>query len=219
MNIEKTLNDIEKEVVEIFKTDSSGHDIHHLKRTKNLALHIQKTEGGNREIIAIAAMVHDIHRILSKKGEYCAPKQSLPTVQKVLEKVDLDFDKIKKVLHCVEFHEEYGFTPKGKTVEDIETLILQDADNLDAIGAIGIGRCFSFCGANGIPMWVPEIPFEKKDFDESIYDPSALHHFHSKLLKLKDNMNTETGKQMALERHEFIERFIKEFISEWKGEK
>jgi len=147
------------------------------------------------------------------------PKDSLPKVREILGRTDLSEEKKEKILHCIEFHEEYGFSKSGKTVTDIETLILQDADNLDAMGAIGIGRTFLFSGAHTLPLWIPEKPFDRETFDESEKDPSTIHHFHSKLLKLKDNMNTKTAKAMALKRHKVMEAFLKEFFAEWQGKK
>ncbi|MBM3234341.1 HD domain-containing protein [Candidatus Pacearchaeota archaeon] len=214
------LRKIEEEIKQEFHSDSTGHDIYHLKRVLNLALHIQEKEGGDKEVIAISALLHDIHRIIEKEtGKYCTPKDSLETAKKILEKVRVEEEKIRKILHCIEFHEEYSFSKKGKTALDKETLILQDADNLDAMGAIGIARGFMFGGAHNIPMWLPDIAYERKFFDESEKDVSEIHHFYSKLLKLKDNMNTETAKKMALERHKFMEEFLKEFFDEWRGEK
>ena len=169
-------------------------------------------------VISVAALLHDIHRLTEKEtGKFCPPKETLPTIKKMLEEVEFPEEKIEKVLHCIEFHEEYGFSDTGKTVNDLETLILQDADNLDAIGAIGIGRTFSFGGAHELQMWIPEKPFDRDTFDESTQDPSAVHHFYSKLLKLKDNMNTNTGKKMAQGRHDFMVAFLDQFFKEWKG--
>ena len=91
--------------------------------------------------------------------------------------------------------------------------------NLDAIGAVGIARAFAFGGANDMPIWIPEIPFVKRDYQEGVFDPSEIHHFYSKLLRLKDNMNTKTGKKMAYQRHEFMELYLNQFFSEWNGEK
>ncbi len=212
------LKKLEVTIKKMFLSENSGHDIYHLYRVKNLALHIQEKEGGDRLIIGISAFLHDIHRLMEKnKGKFIHPKESLPVIRNILQDINFPEDKISKVLHCIEFHEEYGFSKKGKTVKDIETLILQDADNLDAIGAIGIARTFTFGGAHSVPMWIPEKKFNRKFFNESEKDPSTLHHFYSKLLKLKENMNTKTGKEIAYKRHIFIEKYIVEFINEWKG--
>lgn len=211
---------LEKKVELMFHADSTGHDMAHLKRVQAIAEHLQSTEGGDALVISTAAIVHDVHRLMEKaRGSYCPPAESLPTIRTMLEEVGFPAEKIDTVLHCVEFHEEYGFSKAGKTVTDIETLILQDADNLDAIGAIGIGRTFAFSGSYGIPAWDPDLPFDREHYDESERDPSTLHHIHAKLLKLKDNMNTATGKKMAQGRHEFMERFVEEFIAEWRSER
>jgi len=218
--MEEIIHQLEKEIKVLFHDESSGHDIYHLKRTLNNALRLQKKEGGNKLIIAISAFLHDVHRIIQKEtGQFCSPKDSLPKVREMLDKTSLTEEQKEKVFHCIEYHEEYSFSENGKTVSDIETLVLQDADNLDAIGAIGIGRTFSFGGANKVTMWVPEKSFDRETYDESEKDPSTIHHFYSKLLKLKENMNTETAKTIADERHKFMELFLQKFFDEWDGKK
>lgn len=209
---------IETEIKTLFSSDSSGHDIYHLKRVFNLAMTIQSREGGDKIVIGAAALTHDVHRIIEiQTGKFCSPKDSLPRVKAILDKTDLSEEQKMHVLHCVEFHEQYNFSKSGKTVQDLETLILQDADNLDAMGAIGIARTFMFGGTHRLPMWIPDIPIDSRHYDEASYDPSVIHHFHSKLLNLKDNMNTQTGMEVAQERHQVIERFIQEFKDEWGG--
>lgn len=209
---------IETEIKTLFSSDSSGHDFYHLQRVFNLAMTIQSKEGGDKIVIGAAALTHDVHRIIEvQTGKFCSPKDSLPRVKAILDKTDLSEDQKKHVLHCVEFHEEYNFSKDGKTVQDLETLILQDADNLDAMGAIGIARTFMFGGSHRVPMWIPEFPNDRQLYDEASRDPSVIHHFHSKLLKLKDNMNSKTGIEMAQERHRVMKRFILEFKSEWEG--
>jgi len=199
-----------------FLPDSSGHDIYHLERVCGLALKIQEKEGGDREVIAYASFLHDVHRIMGGKiKKFCSPKDSLPKIKIILEKVKAPKEKIEKILHCIEFHEEYGFSKKGKTAQDIETLILQDADNLDAIGAIGIARAFMFGGAYNIPMYLPTCPFRKKYFNEAKFDISEIHHFYSKLLRLKNDLHTKTGKKLAKKRHAFMKKYLEEFFKEW----
>lgn len=211
-----TIKKLEKDIKKIFDGDNTGHDIYHLKRVYNLAMHIQKKEGGDAFVIGVAAFLHDMHRVMIR-GRYCTPKESLPRIKLILGKMKIREDKLEKILHCIEFHEEYDFSKKKKTVEDIETLIVQDADNLDAMGAVGIGRTFNFSGAHGIPMWLPDKPFTRKHFDESKPDISTIHHFYSKMLRLKDNMNTKTAKKMAIRRDKVQKVFLEEFIKEWQG--
>jgi len=205
----------------MFQGEASGHDLHHLNRVYNVARHIQQKEGGDELVIAIAAFVHDVHRLMqNERGGFVHPKESLPKVKELLEKVGFPADKVSKVLHCVEFHEEYGFSENGRTVSDLETLIVQDADNLDAIGAIGIGRTFSYGGAHGVVMYDPEIPLDSESaYDEhNGKDPSTVHHFYHKLLRLGDQMNTATARAMAKDRHDYMQGFVERFLKEWKGE-
>jgi len=215
-NLTKTIAKIEKEIKDLFTSENSGHDIYHLKRVYNLALHLQKTEGGDKYIIGLAAFLHDIHRVMIR-GKYCSPRKSLPLVKKILEQAGVENGDVIKVLHCIEFHEEYSFSKKGKTVNDLETLIVQDADNLDCIGATGIGRTFTYGGSHSIPMWKPEKPFSRKTYSEERDDISIIHHFHSKMLKMKNNMNTKTALKMAERRDKFLREFLNEFLEEWKG--
>ena len=218
-DLDKYINLLEKKVSAMFHEESSGHDIFHLRRVLNLALHIQEHEGGDRFVIGVAAFLHDVHRIMEKQnGKFCPPKDSLPVILQILEDVDLPKDVILKVLHCIEYHDEYGFTKEGRTVTDLETLILQDADNLDAIGAVGLGRTFSYGGAHSLPMWLPDVKLEKNFEGEHRNDPSTLHHIFSKLLELKSNMHTKTAQKMAKERHKFTQEFFDRFIQECKGE-
>jgi uncharacterized protein len=218
MILQDTIDLLERKVENVFISESSGHDIYHLKRTLKLALQIQKQEGGDPEVIAISALLHDLHRIISKKNKkYCSPKESLSAIDAILKCVGLEEKIISKVLHCIEYHEQYSFSSESKSVFDIETLILQDADNLDAIGAIGIARVFAFGGANNLSIWNPEIPIERTVFEDSQMDHSSIHHFYSKLLKIKETMNTETGKRLAEKRHIFLNLYLKEFFEEWNG--
>lgn len=218
--MEKLLQQLEDEINALFQKESTGHDIYHLKRVMNLALTIQKKEGGDKTIIAASALLHDIHRIIQKEtGKYCKPKDSLPQVKQILDKTNLTNIQKEKILHCIEFHEEYNFGKEKVIVTDIETLILQDADNIDAIGAVGVIRCAYYCASHNIPIWDPKIQIETENFDSTKHDPTMIHHFYHKLLNLKDNMNTQTGKEIAQKRHEFMELFLKEFLEEWEGKK
>jgi uncharacterized protein len=217
-----SMSENEKKLISIlkeyFSDDSTGHDFYHLIRTYNIAKHLQQIEGGNREVILLSALLHDVHRFIEKNNKkYCHPKDSLPIVETILKKIDVDVETIKNILHCIEFHEEYNFSESGKTVSDIETLILQDADNLDASGAIGIARGFMYAGANNIPMWLPDIDYKRDHYSDDENDPSEIHHFQSKILRLRDNMNTKTGREMAEKRHKFIELYLEEFFGEFKG--
>lgn len=218
--IEKYIEQLKPYVIELFKNDSSGHDISHLIRTMNVALHIQSIEGGDRIVIGIAAFLHDVHRIMQNEmGRFVSPKESLNTIREILKNTDLNQDIIEKICFCIEYHEEYNWN--GNNVDDINTLILQDADNIDAIGAIGIGRTFLYGGAHNVCMYDENTPLEQSEMysESNGNDPSTIHHFYHKLFKLQDNMNTKTAKEIAVERTNFMKQFVNQFIDEWEGKK
>ena len=216
--LEKYIEGLRPHVIELFKKDFSGHDISHLERTMNTALYLQSKEGGDRIVIGIAAFLHDVHRIMQNEtGNFVSPKDSLDTVKNILKYINLSNEQIEKICYCIEYHEQYNWNENN--VDDINTLILQDADNLDAIGAIGIGRTFFYGGAHNVVMYNPSVPLnEKNDYVESnVNDESTIHHFYHKLFKLQDNMNTKTAKELAEKRTNFMKNFVNEFLSEWNA--
>lgn len=216
--LEDYIEQLKPYVDELFKDDSSGHDISHLIRTMNTALYLQEKEGGDRIIIGISSFLHDIHRIMQNEtGQFVSPKDSIIKVKSILSNIDLTTEQIDKICYCIEYHEEYNWN--GKNVNDINTLILQDADNLDAIGAIGIGRTFTYGGSHNIVMYDENKPLnENSDFSEfSNNDPSTIHHFYHKLFKLGENMNTKTARELADKKTKFMKEFVKEFLNEWNA--
>ena len=218
LSLEQAINVIEKEICEYFKEDSSGHDFYHLKRVLNLALQIQAVEKGDIMVIGIAAFVHDIHRTMQgKRKEYVEPRESLPIVKNLITPLDLSERQIEQIMTAVEFHEEYSFCEGGLTNKNIETMIVQDADNLDAIGAIGIARVFAYGGSVGNKIYEPAKTIESNyegDAKAAYSGKSSIHHIREKLLKLKDNMNTKTGRLLAEERHTFMELYLNQFNKE-----
>lgn len=218
--LEKYIEIIKPYIIDLFKEDSSGHDISHLTRTMNIAVSLCEKENGDKLVVGIAAFMHDIHRIMQNEtGKFVSPKDSIPKVMEILNHTDLSDETKKKICFAIEYHEEYNWN--GNNVDDINTLILQDADNLDAIGAIGIGRTFSYGGAHNVVMYDEDAPLdiEEKYAEHKGDDPSTIHHFYHKLFKLADNMNTITAKNMAIERTEFMKKFVNEFLDEWNGVK
>lgn len=216
--LEEYIKKLRPFVIELFEKDSSGHDISHLERTMNTALYLQEKEGGDRIIIGIAAFLHDIHRIMQNEtGKFVSPKESLNTIKNILSNVSLTQEQIDKISYCIEYHEQYNWN--GNNVNDLNTLILQDADNLDAIGAIGIGRTFSYGGSYNIIMYNDKAPLnETNDYEESNGDDeSTIHHFYHKLFKLGDNMNTKTARELAKRKTDFMKEFVKEFLNEWNA--
>lgn len=219
--LEEYIEALKSYIMQLFKNDSSGHDISHLERVMKLAVHIQEIEGGDRIIVGISAFLHDIHRIMQNEtGKFVSPKDSIIEVRKILSNINLNEEQVDKICYCIEHHEEYNWNRNN--VEDLNTLILQDADNLDAIGAIGIGRTFSYMAIHNMPMYDENIPLNNEDScveNKIVADPSTIHHFYHKLFKIGDNMNTATARKIAEERTIFMKKFVKEFLEEWNGEK
>ncbi len=218
--LEDYIRQLKPIVFGLFSQDSSGHDFNHLERTMNIALLLQKYEGGDKIVIGISAFLHDIHRIMqNESGKFVSPKDSLEKVKDILDTIDLEQEQVDKILHSIEYHEVYNWNNPQNKENDINTLILQDADNLDAIGAIGIGRSFSYGGAHKIPMYNSNLPLENYQnyAEENGNDVSTIHHFYHKLFKLCDNMNTNKAKELAIERTEFMKKFVNQFLKEWNG--
>lgn len=216
--LEKYIEQLKPIVLDYFKKDSSGHDISHLERTMRTALYLQEKEGGDKIIIGIPSFLHDVHRIMqNERGVFVSPKDSLDTIKEILSNIDLSEEQVEKICYCIEYHEQYNWN--GNNVNDINTLILQDADNLDGIGAFGIGRTFSYGGSHNIIMYSEKTPLnENNDYSEfNGDDESTIHHFYHKLFKLGDNMNTQTGKELAKKRIDFMKLFVKEFLNEWNA--
>jgi uncharacterized protein len=201
-------------VIELFSDDSTGHDISHLERTMKIALFLQKHEGGDALVIGVAAFLHDIHRIMKKdNSSYCLPKDSLKKTEEILASIKFPKDKINLVLDAIEYHEEYYWN-KTKN-HNLETLIIQDADNLESVGALGIVRTIQYCANHNIELYNPSIPIdESEDYIETKHDPSIVHHFYHKILKMERTMNTETAKGIAKKRAITAKIFVDNLMKE-----
>lgn len=214
MNKDEITNKTADFVKEIMSEESSGHDWWHIYRVWNLARKIAEKENANIFIVEMAALLHDV--------EDWKLKESLQTDGKVKEwfvKVNISEKEINEILHIIE-----NISYKGANVAEnpltIEGKIVQDADRIDAIGAIGVARAFAYGGSKGRELYNPEIEPEMHN-DFAAYKSSKGHtinHFYEKLLLLKDRMNTETAKQIAIKRHEFLITFLENFNKEWNLE-
>jgi uncharacterized protein len=195
----------------------SGHDWFHIERVYKNALLLAKNEVCNLEIVQLGALLHDIADSKFNNGdETIGPK----VAREFLVSQNAPQEIITHVIYIVENISFKGgnFDPKFNSKE-LE--IVQDADRLDAIGAIGIARTFNYGGFKNRPLYNPEIApnlsMSKEEYKNST--APTLNHFYEKLLLLKDKMNTETGKKIALDRHQFMELFLSQFYAEWEGEK
>lgn len=210
--IEKT----EEFVKEKLKDESSGHDWYHIYRVKKLAENIAEQEGADHFICVMAALLHDIADEKIAGSE----EKGLEEVKSWLKSILVENHYIEQIISIISTMSFKGGTNQSAMLT-LEGQVVQDADRLDAIGAIGIGRTFAYSGAKGQLMYDPEIPVrEKMTKDQYRNEKStAVNHFYEKLLKLKDKMNTTYAKKLADERHAFLESFLEQFFGEWEGKK
>ena len=211
--IDKTITFVKKEL----KNAEGGHDWFHIERVYKNAMHILKTEEANHLVVALGALLHDIADSKFHDGdETIGPKKATEFL--ISENVSST-----TIQHVVQIIKNISFKG-GNTTQKFhskELDIVQDADRLDALGAIGIARTFNYGGFKNRTIYNPEIKpnatMSPEDYKAS--NAPTINHFYEKLLLLKDRMNTETGKRIAAERHVFMETFLQQFYAEWEGKK
>lgn len=204
-------------VKEKLENAEGGHDWFHIERVYKNALLISKNEVCKSGIVQLGALLHDIADSKFHDGdETVGPR----IAREFLESENVDEEIITHVVNIIE-----NISYKGgnfeKKFSSIELDVVQDADRLDAIGAIGIARTFNYGGFKNRALYDPNIApnssMTKEEYKKN--DSPTLNHFYEKLLLLKDKMNTQTGKQIAQERHRYMEGFLAQFYAEWEGEK
>ncbi len=194
----------------------AGHDWFHIERVWKLSKKIAEKEGGNLEVIELSALLHDIADPKFHNGDETL---ALKISKNFLEEIHVEGELIEQVLFVIK---NISFKNRAEAPENppLELQIVQDADRLDAIGAIGIARTFNFGGFKNNLMYHPEIKpnlgMNKEEYKKS--NGTTINHFYEKLLLLKDLMNTETAKRIASERHDFMLQFLDEFYKEWNVE-
>ena len=199
------------------KDAEGGHDWFHIERVFRNALLISKEEKVDIFVVSLAALLHDIADPKFHNGdENLGPKIATKFLieQKVPKEI---WQHVVKIIKNVSFKNSLGDDSKKFTSKELE--VVQDADRLDAIGAIGIARCFNYGGFKDRSLYDPEIlpnlTMTKEQYKKS--DAPTINHFYEKLLLLKDKMNTKTGKKIAIERHQYMEQFLTQFYNEWNG--
>jgi uncharacterized protein len=197
--------------------DSSGHDWFHIERVRNTALTIAREEGADLFLVELAAMLHDVADWKFAGGDHEAGPRA---AKQWLESIGVQPAVVEHVCEIIA-----GLSFKGAGVatpmRSLEGQIVQDADRLDALGAIGIARTFAYGGHKGQAMHDPAIP-PQMHASFAAYKTNVgttINHFYEKLLLLKDRMNTATGKRLAAERHVYMERFLEQFLAEWQGQR
>lgn len=194
----------------------AGHDWFHIERVWKLSKKIAQSENCNLEVVELSALLHDIADSKFHDGD---ENLALKISRDFLENQNVSPEIIEQTLFIIK---NISFKNRGEVPGDlpIELKIVQDADRLDAIGAIGIARTFNFGGFKNNLMYHPEIPpklnMSKEEYKKN--QGTTINHFYEKLLLLKDLMNTRKGKDLAEERHQFMLGFLEEFYKEWNVE-
>lgn len=217
MNQQQIINKTVQFVKETLHGAEGGHDWFHIYRVWKNALLILEKEEADPFVVNLGALLHDIADSKFHGGdETIGPRIAMEFLRK--EGVQKEVvDHVVKIIENISFkggNEELKFVSR-------ELMVVQDADRLDAIGAIGIARTFNYGGFKGRALYdpavAPNLQMKKEEYKAS--KAPTINHFYEKLLLLKDRMNTPTGKEIAYERHVFMEEFLERFYKEWEGEK
>lgn len=194
-----------------FAQDHSGHDAWHTFRVRDAALRLAAEEGADPLIVELAALLHDVddrklspatHETLGNAAAFLRAQGAPPEVA----------EHVLGIIRALSFS-------SGLVPESLEGRVVQDADRLDAIGAIGIARAFAYGGAHGRDIYLPDEPLHA-DLTREEYaarTSCSIHHFYEKLLKLRDLMNTPAARRMAEARHQYMLDYLREFYDEWEG--
>lgn len=211
--MEQLVQNATKFIKEIFQNDFSGHDFFHSMRVYRTAMKIAQAEHADMEVVALAALLHDVDD--RKLSPTTAEKKE--NAARFMRSQNVPESEIRQVCQIID---EVSFkgtdsvrpsTPEGKCV--------QDADRLDALGAIGIARTFAYGGSHNRAIYDPELP-PRTAMNQAQYYSSkstSLNHFYEKLFLLEGMMNTETGKAIARKRTQYMQQFVDEFLNEWDG--
>ena len=218
MNKEQIILNTIHFVKETLEGAEGGHDWFHIERVYKNALLISENEKVDRFIVQLGALLHDIADAKFNNGdESIGPKKA----REFLKKQYVDEDIIIHIENIILFISYKSSLDTSKKFTSAELDVIQDADRLDAIGAIGIARCFNYGGFKNRSLYDPAIEpnleMTKEQYKKST--TPTINHFYEKLLLLKDKMNTKTGQLLAKERHRYMEQFLQQFYEEWNGVK
>jgi len=197
------------------KNAEGGHDWWHIERVWKTAKHIAKTEQVDLLVVELSTLLHDIADSKFHDGDESIGPQKASAFLHTLE---IEENVINHVIHIIE-NISFKGGKEAQTFQSTELDVVQDADRLDALGAIGIARTFNYGGFKNREIYNPTIPsnlnMTKEEYKKST--APSINHFYEKLLLLQELMNTATGKAMAAKRHQFMESYLEQFYSEWEG--
>jgi len=210
-----TLDDVVEYAKTSFAAARGSHDWDHTERVYRLCMHLGRAEGADLEVLAVAAFLHDVGRSYEdeSKGTICHAEKGAEIAKTLLVNYPLSDEKKQNIVHCIGSHRFRG----NNAPETLEARTLFDADKLDSIGAIGIGRAFLFAGEVGAKLHNPQADLRNtRPYTE---EDTGYREFKLKLSKIKDRMLTAEGKRLAEERHAFMEGFFERLQQEYEGKK
>jgi uncharacterized protein len=216
MNNEVIIKKTVEFVKDRLKNSEGGHDWFHIERVWKLSQKIAEKEAANIFIVEMAALLHDIADAKFHNGDEEIGPNTAENFLKSLNLPEIDVNHIVAIIRNISFK---GGN-ENRNHNSIELDIVQDADRIDALGAIGIARTFNYGGFKNRQIYNPEIPPQLNLTKEAYKNSTAptINHFYEKLLLLKDKMNTKSGKEIADERHRFMEYFLEQFYKEWNSQ-
>ena len=195
--------------------EGTGHDWWHAVRVVNIARKLHAIEGGDWRVIELALLLHDVgdRKVINKDNDDYSIAENFLLEQNTPEEA---LSRIMSIIKTMSYSKSFDTTKKD---DSIEFKIVQDADRLDAIGAIGIGRAFAFGGSRSRLLYDPNYTVQefKSSEEYKMAESSTIHHFYEKLLLIKDKLNTNAAREIAEQRDEFMQLFLKEFFDEWDG--
>lgn len=215
MDRDTILAETERFVREELAQDSSGHDWWHIARVRALTRTIAREEGADLFVCELAALLHDLADAKIAGDEATGVRRvSAWLAEQGVE--DMIAARVMEIIQTISFA-----GGGGAPMTTIEGRVVQDADRLDALGAVGIARAFAYGGSRGRLMHDPTVPLERHASKEAYHASAAptINHFYEKLLLLRDRMNTTFARTLAAERHRYMENFLREFYAEWDGER
>jgi len=216
VNTKAIIKNTEKFVKQALAKEGTGHDWWHIERVLNNAKLINKSEKANWFIVRLAVLLHDVgdRKVIKKEEDDFSIARNFLRKQRVSQNI---IEQVMFIIENMSFSKTLANKRQGVSKE---FCVVQDADRLDALGAIGVARAFAYGGSRSRPLYDPTIRAQKfkntKEYRTA--KSSTIHHFEEKLFLLKDLMNTKTARRIARRRHLYTKKFMQEFLAEWKGE-
>ena len=217
MNQQSIIDAAERHIQEASKGDSSGHDWWHIYRVWRMAVRLAEAEKADLYVVQLAALLHDIADWKFHGGDLAAGPRAAEAWLKTQQADTATIEHVCQIIAQL----SYKGAGVATHMPTLEGRVVQDADRLDAIGAMGIARAFAYGGHDGRLLYDPDDPPELHASAQAYRNSrgATINHFHEKLLLLKDRMQTSTGRQLAQQRHDYMEGYLTQFHAEWEGER